>query len=199
MFKKFMLQPFYNADLGGAGGGGATDPNADPNGGATDPNGGTNPNPNGGEPEKRFTQEDLERILKERLAQAKRKADEKAEEARKEAERKALEEQGKYKEMYEQLQKDLEVEKQNALATKKQALLVAEGYTKEQAERYVKFIDGTTDEELATAITTLKADIPPTTQYVDPANAGNGGKKNPDPVSAYDEAKDLIKRLRGKK
>lgn len=194
MFKnKYFMQPLFNADLGG-GGGNPTDPPANPN--PTDPP--ANPTPQGAV--KTFTQEELEAIVKERLAREKRKADEKAEEARKEAERKALEEQGKYKDMYEQLQKDLEVQKANAVQAKKQALLIAEGYTKEQAERYVKFLEGETDEELATALATLKEDIPPKASgYVDPANAGNGGKKNPDPVSAYDEAKELLKRLRGKK
>lgn len=193
MYMKKMLLPlnlqYFSADPP------PTDPPATP---PTDPNDPPAPTPQGAE--KTFTQEDLERILKERLAQAKRKADEKAEEARKEAERKALEEQGKYKEMYEQLQKDLEVEKQNALATKKQALLVTEGYTKEQAEKYIKFIDGATDEELAESIKAFKEDVPPKgTPYVDPANAGNTPKQDPTPTSAYDEAKELIKRLRGKK
>lgn len=191
MYMKRMLLPlnlqYFSADPPAP-----TDPPATP---PTDP---PAPTPQGAE--KTFTQAELEGIVKERLAREKRKADEKAEEARKEAERKALEEQGKYKEMYEQLQKDLDAEKANAVGTKKQALLIAEGYTKEQAEKYVKFIDGTTDEELTASIEAFKGDVPPKgATYVDPAGAGNTLKPNPTPTSAYDEAKDLIKRLRGKK
>jgi hypothetical protein len=190
---RMFMQPLFNAE----GGSGGSDPNA---GGAGSEGGQGAEGGQGGEPEKRFTQAELDAIIKDRLAKEKRKADEKADEARKEAERKALEEQGKYKEMYEQLQKDLEAEKGNALANKKQALLVAEGYTKEQAEKYVKFIEGATDEELATSIATFKEDVPPKgTQFADPASAGNGKKQDPTPTSAYDEAKELIKRLRGKK
>lgn len=192
---KFLLPlnlQFFSADpQGGAG--------SDPQG--TDPNnaGGTDPQTTPQGAVKTFTQEEVDALIKERLAREKRKADEKADEARKEAERKALEEQGKYKEMYDEILKDLATQKAEALVNKKHALLIAEGYTKEQAERYVKFVEGETDEELATAITTLKADIPPTTKYVDPASAGNTHKQDPTPTSAYDEAKELIKRLRGKK
>lgn len=193
MYMNKMLLPL-NLQMFSADPPAPTDPPTPP---ATPPTDPPAPTPQGAE--KTFTQADVDAMIKERLAREKRKADEKAEEARKEAERKALEEQGKYKEMYEQMQKDLEVEKQNALATKKQALLIAEGYTKEQAEKYVKFIEGNTDEELATSITAFKGDVPPKGTYVDPANAGNTHKQPPTPTSAYDEAKDLIKRLRGKK
>lgn len=163
--------------------GGAGDPNTTPEGAV-----------------KTFTQEEVDALIRERLAREKRKAEEKAEEARKEAEQKALAEQGKYKEMYEQLQKDLEEQKAQAILHRKQALLVAEGYTKEQAEKYVKFIEGTTEEELTASITAFKEDVPPKGgTFVDPASAGNTQKQEPTPSSAYDEAKELIKRLRGKK
>lgn len=178
---------------------------ADPAGGGSDPaggNGGTqDPQPTPQGAEKTFTQAELDAIIKDRLAQAKRKADEKIEAERKEAERKALEEQGKYKEMYEALQEDLKAKDAQLLLTKKEALLVAEGYTKEQATRFVKFLDGETDEDLATAIATLKADIPPKQEptYVDPAIKGNGAKQDPPAVSAYEEGNALLKRLRGGK
>jgi hypothetical protein len=188
MFKRMFMQPLFSAD---GTGGGAGDNGAGDNGGQGD-NGTT---PQGAE--KTFTQAEVDALIKDRLAREKRKAEEKADEARKEAERKALEEQGKYKEMYEQLQKDLEAEKQNALKAKKQALLIAEGYTKEQAERYVKFIDGETDEELATALEVLKADIPPKqATYVDPATQGNGKKQEHKQEQPFDYGKSVFARLK---
>lgn len=57
--------------------------------------------------EKMFTQADLDRIVKDRLDRAQRRADEAAAKAAAEAQRKADEEQGKYKELYESLQAEL--------------------------------------------------------------------------------------------
>lgn len=47
--------------------------------------------------EKTFTAADVEKIVKERLERAQRKAEQQADEARKQAEEKALQEQGEYK------------------------------------------------------------------------------------------------------
>lgn len=58
---------------------------------------------NGTQP--KFTQADLDRILKERLDKAQKAADKKAEDARAEAERKAAEEQGEFKKLYEDAEK----------------------------------------------------------------------------------------------
>lgn len=51
--------------------------------------------------EPKFTQADVDRIIKERLDKAKAAADKQAENARAEAERKAAEEQGEFKKLYE--------------------------------------------------------------------------------------------------
>lgn len=199
MFFKHNLLPLFDANGGGGGNGGG-----DPNG--TDPNG-TNPNPNGDpngkqDPtpkgaDKTFTQAELEAIIADRLAREKRKADEKAENARKEAERKALEEQGKYKDMYEQLQKDLDAQKVANLEAKKEAMLLGAGYTKEQADRYKKYLAGSDEVELGTALEALKADIPPNaTNYVDPANAGNGQKQGGKQEDPAEYGKSVFARLK---
>lgn len=157
-------------------------------------NGNNTPNEGG---QKLFTQEDVERIIKERLARERRKAEEKAEQARKEAERKALEEQQKYKELYEALLQDLQAEKQHALQAKKEALLAQAGYTQEQIERYAKYLEGETEEELQTALETLKQDIPPKgATYVDPAIKGNGAKQPPKQQDLYEYGKTLFERLK---
>lgn len=61
-----------------------------------------------GAPEKTFSQADVERIVTERLERERKAAESKALKAREDAERKAAEEQGKFKELYEQLQTRLE-------------------------------------------------------------------------------------------
>lgn len=196
-----FMQPLFEADKGGDGGG-ATDPNTGPNGvgGNIDEDEGdgkqieTN---EGGE--KTFTQAELEAIVKDRLAREKRKADEKAEQARKEAERKALEEQGNYKEMYKQLQKDLAEKDKAVLEIKKETLLLGAGYTQEQVDRYKKYVNGTTEEELATALEVLKADIPPNaSNYVDPATQGNGQRQQQQQQDPTEYGKNLFKKLKEK-
>lgn len=167
-----------------------TDPPQDP---PTDPPA-TPPTPEGAG--KTFTQEDVDRIVKERLEREKRKADEKAEQARKEAERKALEEQGKYKEMYEALQKDLQAQKAQVLEARKETLLLGAGYTQEQANRYKKFLTGETEEELATALTALIEDIPPKASGVDPATHGNGQRQTPPAEEPYAFGKSIYERLK---
>src|SRR5690625_6867457 len=76
--------------------------------------------------------------LKEKLAEF--------ENAQKEAERKKLEEQNEYKTLYEQALEQAEQAKQEALTTKKSALLSSAGYGEEQANHLLKLIDGETDE-----------------------------------------------------
>ena len=56
------------------------------------------------QPERTFTQADVDRIITERLAKEKAKAESMATKAREDAERKAAEEQGKFRELYEAAQ-----------------------------------------------------------------------------------------------
>jgi Arc/MetJ family transcription regulator len=58
--------------------------------------------------EKTFTQAELDRIVKERLQREHAKAEQMAQKARAEAEAQALSEQGKYKELFEKQQADLQ-------------------------------------------------------------------------------------------
>ena len=61
--------------------------------------------PEPAQPERTFTQADVDRIINERIAKERTKAESMAAKAREEAERKAAEEQGKYQELYEAAQK----------------------------------------------------------------------------------------------
>ena len=60
--------------------------------------------PEPAQPERTFTQQDVDRIINERIAKERSKAESMAAKAREEAERKAAEEQGKYQELYEAAQ-----------------------------------------------------------------------------------------------
>lgn len=59
------------------------------------------------QPERTFTQADVDRIITERLAKERSKAESMAAKAREEAERKAAEEQGKYQELYQKAQQQV--------------------------------------------------------------------------------------------
>lgn len=171
-----------------------TDTNDNPTGDVTDETG------TGAEPEnhgesKTFTQEDIDRIVKDRLERERKKREEALEEERKKSERERLLEQEKYKDLYESLQKDLEAQRATALRAKKESLLVKAGYTEEQAQRYLKFIDGETDDELNASLDALKADIPPKKQYGDP-NPGNGGKAVPKKKDLVDKGREQYHRLK---
>lgn len=71
-----------------------------------------------------FTQTDVERIVKERLAQAQRKTEQQVAKAAADAEAKALAEQGKFKELYEKLQADLQ-DRESKLAAMERRQLAA--------------------------------------------------------------------------
>jgi hypothetical protein len=165
-----------------------SDPDPDPQG-ATDPE----PTPKGAD--KTFTQEEVDKLIKERLVREKRKAEEKAEEARKEAEKKALIENEKYKELYETLQQDLAEQKAVALTAKRDALLAQAGYDADQIKRYAKFVEGANEEELVASIEELKVDLPPKVQgFVNPSV--NPRKQDPKPVDDYEAGRERIRKLR---
>lgn len=114
-----------------------------------------------------------------------------------EAERKALEEQNDYKTLYEQSQATLESQKADVLEAKKDALLAQAGYSDEQAERYKRYIDGQSDEELAQALKQLIADIPPKKNYIDPSPMG-GGDSKPKPSDGEELGKKMYDRIKHK-
>jgi S-adenosylmethionine:diacylglycerol 3-amino-3-carboxypropyl transferase len=150
------------------------------------------------EEEPKFTQAEVDRIIKERLEREKRKREEALERERQEAERKRLEEQEQYKELYEKLKAELAEKEAKALEASKRALLAQAGYTEGQVNRYVKYITGNTEEELKASLEELKADIPPKTAYVDPS-VMNPRVHTPKQESGYDYGKSLYERIRGKK
>jgi hypothetical protein len=154
---------------------------------------------NGGEPEKRFSQADVDRILKERLERAERKAEEQRAKELEEIERKKLEEQNEFKSLYEKTQTELEQIRKDAEFAKLEAtktnLLVSAGYTGEQLERVRKYVVGTNDEELTTSLEELKQDIPPKAGGVDPS-VNNPQRQQPQPKDLADEGRSIYERLK---
>lgn len=151
----------------------------------------------GTNPEVKFTQADIDRIVKERLDREKRKRDEALEAQRKEDERKRLEEEQKYKELYEKLQQDLEAQRATSLQVKKESLLAQAGYSEEQAKTLTKLIEGDDDEALKASLESVKALFPPKREkpYGDP-NPGNGGKQTPKPKDLEDKGRAAFERLK---
>lgn len=119
-------------------------------------------NTDGGD--KTFTQEDIDRIVESRLARERKKI--------KEAEdKKKLEDQGKYKELYEETQAQLAEITRKSLLTS--AMLKA-GYSEDQIERYSKYIEGEDETEIEESVKVLVEDISPvsvkeTTETDDPS------------------------------
>lgn len=180
---------FFSADSGADGGGTSTNDD-DPTKDDIDLNkdtGGSGDTPE----DKSFTQEDIDRIVAERLARD-RKSREDA------AERKRLEDEEQYKELANTYKQEIEALKADALKAKKDDLLFKAGYTDVQVGLLRKLVEGETDEEILSSIENVKIAVPVETvkDYVDPG-VGNGIKVKPDNVDQYDKGKSLFARIRG--
>ena len=128
--------------------------------------------------------------LKEKLAEF--------ENAQAEAERKKLEEQNEYKTLYEQALEQAEKAKQEALTTKKSALLSSVGYGEEQTNHLLKLIDGETDEEIAGSLAELQKAFPVAQDNYGDPSAFNGAKAKPETVDKEDVGRDAINRVLNK-
>jgi hypothetical protein len=155
--------------------------------------------PPGDEPDKRFTQAELEEIVKKRLERERRKAEELLAKEREEAERKKLEEQNEFKSLYEKTQIELEQIRKDAEGAKLEAaktnLLASAGYTGEQLERVRKYVVGTNEEELTASLEELIQDIPPKSGGVDPS-VNNPQKQQPPQKDLADEGRSIYERLK---
>lgn len=131
LLKLLMLM---EADKGS--GGGAGDPKDPPN--TDDSTGDEDPNAGNGEgtPEKKFSQKEVDEIVKARLARKEKELETAAEKAKADAEEKALKDQEKYKELAEKFEKDLvdERTKLTELSTLPEKLERTEGALKKLLE-----------------------------------------------------------------
>lgn len=146
-----------------------------------------------------LTQKELDEMIKSRLDREKRQRESALEKQRLELEKTQLIEQAKYKELAEQLQKEIDSYKKTAQENKKEALMSKAGYSDEQINRLKKFVTGDTDEELTLSLNELIADIPPNkTGYVDPSVKQPQSIK-PQSKDNAEYMKELFARIKGKK
>jgi hypothetical protein len=103
--------------------------------------------------------------------------------------------QGKFEEIAADLQKQLDAAKADALSEKKNAMLIREGYSAEQIERYSKYVVGSTEAELQTSLDELKVDVQPKKAYADPASS-NPQKVTPPAKDLHTKGKTSYQRLK---
>ena len=192
------LQTF--ADKGGEGGTDNTNddvdtntPGSDVEQGAGSPDGAENTGEQGADDKKipydRFKQKvDEVNALKEELAKIKE-----AEEAKR---REDLEEQEKYKELYEELVRKSQEQEKERLEKSKQEALKSAGYDDTQVELMLKLVTGESEEDIKDSIETLKKTFPVNQgkPYVDPS-ADNGGRSKPKAKDGEEYGKDMFKKL----
>lgn len=204
---RMNLQEFSTKDDPGDGGQGGDDPGDQGQGdggtGGDDPGTGDEPVKKDGEPKDpkvEFTPEQqavVDAIIKDRLDRERKAQEKKEQSVRDEAEQKRLKENEQYKDLADKLQAQLDTQKAENLKTKKAQMLTKAGYKEDQIERFSKYLEGDTDEDLQQSLDKLKADIPPAKEYADPG-AGNGARKTPPKTGGEDIGKSVFERLKGK-
>ncbi len=129
---------------------------------------------NGGEPERKFTQEDLDKFVADRLVQERRQAEIKTKKATDAAQAQALAEQGKYEELYKATQAQL-ADAQRAAADAQHAIMRRDVAAKVNLPApLIDRLRGETFEELEDDAKALLAALPkPSAPNINGA-AGNG-------------------------
>ncbi|UOQ86200.1 hypothetical protein [Gracilibacillus salinarum] len=107
------------------------------------------------------------------------------------------EEQPNYRELFEQLQANIDADKQQATKDKKRKALTDAGYTEEQADKYLPKVVGDTSQEFKESVEILKEDIPPTKKYVEPS-LGNGKQNQPKKKDKAEIGREAVRRLKAK-
>lgn len=148
------------------------------------------------EPEVKYTQADIDRIVGERLAREKAKAEKAIADAKAEAERKQLEEQNEFKALYEaekaareQAERERQAER---LQATKQSLLLNAGYTADKLPDLLDFVIGDDEEAVKASVEKLVKVAPPKAAPVDPAVSGGGGRQQPEQKTAVDYGRELF-------
>lgn len=108
--------------------------------------------------EKLFTQEELDKIIAERIGRERKKFEQQAaDQPAGESENEEID----YKTKLEELRAERAELENQIVTSKKQNALVLAGYSLEQSTKYHQFLTGSTDEEIAASIEKLKSDVPP--------------------------------------
>lgn len=123
------------------------------------------PDPTPQDPPKTFTQEELDKIVADRIARERKRGEERLRVEKEEAERKRLEEANEYKVLYEKTKVELEEERQSTKAAQlsvlKTTLLLETGYGLDQISRVMKYVTGDDEPTVRASIEELKIDLPP--------------------------------------
>lgn len=145
------------------------------------------PDATGTPSEARFTQADLDRIVKDRLAQAKTQAEKATQKAREEAERKAAEEQGKWKELYEKTLAEAEAERKRAqeleLSQLRRSVADKVGIPAALASRLQGEDEAALEQDAKALLASLPRPVPPNVN----ALAGNGAAPNAHPLAGLSD------------
>ena len=142
--------------------------------------------------DKVFSQSEVDRIVKERLARDRKKQKE-------EDDRKQAEEQGKYKELYEKTQEQLAEITRKALL---ESALLKVGYTEDQIERYSKYVVGEDESEINESVQDLVEDIKPGNikdELQDEPSPFPSQRKDPQPKDGSEYGKQAYQRIKKRK
>ncbi|MFC4387745.1 hypothetical protein ACFOZ1_07945 [Gracilibacillus marinus] len=108
------------------------------------------------------------------------------------------EENPNYKQLYEQLQADIDAKKAEVTENKKRQLLLDAGYSEEQASKYLSKVEGETEQEYKLSVDRLKQDIPPTKRkYAEPGTM-NGRRLRPKTKDRSEVGREAVRRLKAK-
>lgn len=118
------------------------------------------------------------------------------EQADTEAKRKELEEQEKYKELYEDALEQLSKASKVAVEKDRESALRQAGYGDEQVELLSKLVEGNTEDEIAESVKKLLDSFPVKKQYVDPS-VDQTKRQKPDAVEGEDVGRSLFEKLAG--
>lgn len=145
--------------------------------------------PDKGGEDARFTQAQVDAIVKDRVAREREKTAKAAETARAEAERKAAEEQGKFRELYEQTKAEAEAAKAEAEQARREAMRDRIGRKHGLPEALISRLAGNDEAEIEADAQLLSAALP--RQQVAGTDAGRG-------VSSAKPATPIYQRYGGK-
>lgn len=110
------------------------------------------------------------------------------------AKRKELEDQNKYKELYEQALETIEESKKAIVQQTKESLLTKAGYNDDQVTRLSKLVEGDSEEEMNTSIDEIKKLFPVEQDYADPS-VNNGSGTTPTPVEGEEVGRNMFDKL----
>jgi hypothetical protein len=147
------------------------------------------------QPERTFTQADVDRIINERIAKERSKAETMAAKAREEAERKAAEEQGEYQKLYQAAQKRIEETearlKASEIASIKREVATRLNMPVALANRLQGEDEATIEADAKELMAALPKPVAPNIN----SGTGNGAAPKADGTMSESEKKELAARL----